>query len=65
VLEDVAKNIDRGVGVQVLRGFSIQSYSKEDQIIAFLGINSWIGDERLNQGADRGFCHIKVCALFD
>ncbi|KAF7538363.1 hypothetical protein G7054_g2984 [Neopestalotiopsis clavispora] len=65
VLEDVAKNIYHGVGLQVLRGFPIQSHSKEDQIIAFLGINSWIGDERLNQGADRGLCHIKSISHID
>ncbi|KAH8203492.1 hypothetical protein TruAng_002363 [Truncatella angustata] len=65
VLQELAHNIYHGVGVQVLRGFPIQSYSKEDQIIAFLGINSWVGDERLNQGADRGLCHIKSITHID
>ncbi|ETS86534.1 hypothetical protein PFICI_00362 [Pestalotiopsis fici W106-1] len=65
VLEELAQNIYNGVGVQVLRGFPVQSYSKEDQIIAFIGINSWTGNERLNQGADRGLCHIKSISHID
>lgn len=60
VLRQLANNIYNGVGVQILRGFPITKYSKPDQNIAFLGINAWIGDQRLNQGASRGLCHIKV-----
>jgi hypothetical protein len=60
LLRRLAHNIYHGVGVQILRGFPVQSYSKEDQVIAFLGINAWIGDVRLDQGASRGLCHIKV-----
>lgn len=63
VLRTLAHNIYNGIGVQILRGFPIGKYEKEDQNIAFLGINSWIGDQRLNQGARRGLCHIKVRPL--
>ncbi|CAH0044607.1 unnamed protein product [Clonostachys solani] len=59
ILRQLSDNIYNGVGVQILRGFPIQRYDKEEQVIAFLGINSWIGDRRLNQGAGRGVCHIK------
>lgn len=60
VLRQLANNIYHGVGVQILRGFPITQYAKADQNMAFLGINTWIGDQRLDQGASRGLCHIKV-----
>jgi Taurine catabolism dioxygenase TauD, TfdA family len=60
VLRQLSHSLYHGVGVQILRGFPVQKYSKVDQVIAFVGINSWIGDRRLNQGAHRGICHIKV-----
>lgn len=60
MLRKLAHNIYHGTGIQILRGFPITRYNKEDQIIAFLGINSWIGDRRLNQGAERAITHIKV-----
>lgn len=59
-LRQIANNIYNGTGFQILRGFPVADYSKEDQMIAFLGINAWIGDQKLNQGADRAVCHIKV-----
>ncbi|KAF5014380.1 hypothetical protein F66182_14657, partial [Fusarium sp. NRRL 66182] len=62
VLRQLSHNIYHGVGVQILRGFPVSKYTKEDQIVAFLGINAWIGDRRLNQGANRGICHIKSIA---
>lgn len=60
VLRQLADNIYNGIGVQILRGIPIQRYDKEDQLAIFLGINAWIGDQRLDQGAGRGLCHIKV-----
>uniref|UniRef100_A0A8H7K4A2 TauD/TfdA-like domain-containing protein n=1 Tax=Bionectria ochroleuca TaxID=29856 RepID=A0A8H7K4A2_BIOOC len=65
ILRQLSDNIYKGVGVQILRGFPIQRYNKEEQVIAFLGINSWIGDRRLNQGAGRGVCHIKSITHLD
>lgn len=59
-LRDISRNIYEGTGVNLLRGFPIQNYAKEEQIIIFLGLNSWVGDQRLNQGTGRGICHIKV-----
>jgi hypothetical protein len=59
-LRDISKNLYRGTGVNLLRGFPIQNYNKEHQVIIFLGLNSWIGDERLSQGTGRGLVHIKV-----
>ncbi|KAH8649149.1 taurine catabolism dioxygenase family protein [Xylariales sp. PMI_506] len=64
-LRKLAENIYNGTGVQILRGFPIQKYEKEDQLIAFTGVNAWIGDERLNQGANRGICHIKSITHID
>ncbi|KAF5655315.1 taurine catabolism dioxygenase family [Fusarium sp. NRRL 25303] len=58
-LRALAENIYHGVGIQILRGFPIKNYSKEDQAQIFLGVNSWIGDRRLDQGAKRGIVHIK------
>jgi hypothetical protein len=60
VLRRLAENIYNGTGVQILRGFPIQDYNKEDRVLVFLGINSWIGDRRLDQGARKGIVHIKV-----
>lgn len=60
ILRGVSYEIYNGIGVQILRGFPVQRYDKTDQIIAFLGINAWVGDRRLNQGADRAICHIKI-----
>jgi hypothetical protein len=64
VLRDVSKNLYQGTGVNVLRGFPIQKYEKEDQNIVFLGINAWVANERLCQGIGRGICHIKVCPCY-
>jgi hypothetical protein len=65
ILREMAENIYNGVGVQILRGFPVEKYDKQDQLIAFLGINAWIGDQRLNQGARRGLCHIKSITHID
>lgn len=64
MLRGISDEIYNGIGVQILRGFPVQKYDKTDQIIAFLGINAWVGDRRLNQGADRAICHIKVCIKY-
>ncbi|KAJ0274657.1 hypothetical protein CBS470a_011668 [Colletotrichum nupharicola] len=60
MLRGISNEIYNSIGVQILRGFPVQKYNKTDQIIAFLGINAWVGDRRLNQGADRAICHIKM-----
>lgn len=60
LLRSLAHNIYKGTGLGLLRGFPIQDYGKEEQIRIFLGINAWVGDERLSQGIGRGVCHIKV-----
>jgi hypothetical protein len=60
-LRDISKNIYDGTGLGLLRGFPIQNYGKRDQIVIFLGLSAWIGDQRLAQGIGRGLCHIKVC----
>ncbi|KAF4626885.1 hypothetical protein G7Y89_g11270 [Cudoniella acicularis] len=49
-LRQLSENIYNGTGVNLLRGFPIQNYSKEHQATIFLGLNSWIGDQRLSQG---------------
>ncbi|KAJ3135562.1 hypothetical protein HK100_002615 [Physocladia obscura] len=38
-----------GLGFLQIRGFKIDDYSKEDAIIAYAGLASYIGDKRLNQ----------------
>ncbi|TVY26050.1 Taurine hydroxylase-like protein, partial [Lachnellula hyalina] len=58
-LRGIAKNLYQGTGLNLLRGFPIQKYEKEEQIIIFLGINAWVADTRLDQGIGRGICHIK------
>ncbi|EFX00080.1 taurine catabolism dioxygenase family protein [Grosmannia clavigera kw1407] len=65
LLRGVAHNIYKGTGLNLLRGFPIQNYDKEEQIRIFLGINSWVGDERLSQGIGRGVCHIKSITHLD
>ncbi|KAI8305329.1 hypothetical protein K4K61_005391 [Colletotrichum sp. SAR11_59] len=65
MLRGISNEIYNGIGVQILRGFPVQKYDKTDQIIAFLGINAWVGDLRLNQGADRAICHIKSISHLD
>ncbi|TVY37215.1 Taurine hydroxylase-like protein [Lachnellula subtilissima] len=58
-LRGIAKNLYQGTGLNLLRGFPIQKYEKEEQIIIFLGLNAWVADTRLDQGIGRGICHIK------
>ncbi|TVY50738.1 Taurine hydroxylase-like protein SAT17 [Lachnellula cervina] len=58
-LRGIAKNLYQGTGLNLLRGFPIQKYDKEEQVIIFLGINAWVADTRLDQGIGRGICHIK------
>ncbi|KAM0330682.1 hypothetical protein ACHAQA_003634 [Verticillium albo-atrum] len=65
VLRRLAVNIYDGLGVQVLRGFPVQAYDKKDQVLVFLGVNSWIADQRLDQGAKRGIVHIKSIIQVD
>lgn len=62
-LRNIAENLYHGTGVNLLRGFPIQKYDKEAQVIIFLGLNSWIGDQRLGQGTGRGLVHIKVGSI--
>ncbi|VUC27854.1 unnamed protein product [Clonostachys rosea] len=49
--------------IKILSEDEINEIDSAIKVIAFLGINAWIGDRRLNQGAGRGVCHIKVSRL--
>jgi hypothetical protein len=62
-MREISNNLYKGTGVNLLLSFPIQNYNKEHQVIVFLGLNSWIGDERLSQGTGRGLVHIKITAF--
>ncbi|KAI8808193.1 putative TfdA family oxidoreductase [Cladochytrium replicatum] len=58
-IDSWADQILNGVGFFQLRGFNIDDYTKEDAILIYTGLASYIGEKRLNQG--RGiFAHIKA-----
>lgn len=64
VLRGISKNLYKGTGMGLLQGFPIQSYSKEQQIIIFLVLNPWIGDQYLSQGIDYNLIYIKIRLFF-
>ncbi|KAI0505153.1 Clavaminate synthase-like protein [Xylaria bambusicola] len=50
-LRDCAVNIHRGSGICVVRGLAPEKHSAEDNTIIFLGLASYIGDQRGMQNA--------------
>lgn len=60
VLRGISKNLYQGTGLNLVRGFPIKNYDREQQIMIFLGLNAWVADTRLDQGIGRGIVHIKV-----
>ncbi|KII87271.1 hypothetical protein PLICRDRAFT_177042 [Plicaturopsis crispa FD-325 SS-3] len=58
-LEKTIVQVERGLGFRILRGFPIEKYSREEQIIIFLGVSSHVGEKRLNQQQNRGIHHLK------
>ncbi|EXJ79036.1 hypothetical protein A1O3_08537 [Capronia epimyces CBS 606.96] len=64
-LRAIGKNLYQGTGITLLRGFPIQKYNREEQVLIFLGLNSWVADTRLDQGIGRGICHIKSIKHLD
>jgi hypothetical protein len=52
VLEDLSSCIYQGRGFFVLRGLSPASYSREDNVIIYLGISSYIAERRGRQNLD-------------
>ncbi|GME63457.1 taurine catabolism dioxygenase family protein [Neofusicoccum parvum] len=62
VLRNISHNIYHGTGINLLRGIPVEKYEKDELVIVCLGLNSWVGDQRLPQGIRRGLCHIKSIA---
>ncbi|KAI1326690.1 Clavaminate synthase-like protein [Xylariaceae sp. FL0255] len=60
VLFDLANDLHSGLGFFALRGLDPNKYSREDNILIFLGISSYIGEQRGKQD-DCGhiFAHIR------
>ncbi|KAI1204572.1 Clavaminate synthase-like protein [Annulohypoxylon truncatum] len=45
-LEQCALEVHRGIGLCIIRGLKPERYSVEDNIVLFLGLSSFIGDQR-------------------
>ncbi|KAN0064057.1 hypothetical protein ACQY0O_003667 [Thecaphora frezii] len=63
-LEQASEEIHNGIGLVVLRGFEPKQWKREEQIIVYAGIASYIGDERLRQQKDRAIVHLRDLTKF-
>ncbi|PYH97888.1 taurine catabolism dioxygenase family protein [Aspergillus ellipticus CBS 707.79] len=65
VLRQISHELYQGTGLYLLRGVPVEKYSPEDVVAICLGINAWVGDQRLPQGLNRGLCHIMSITHLD
>lgn len=49
-LEKAAQEINHGLGLRVLRGLPVDSWTRSEQLIVFAGISAYIGGRRIKQG---------------
>lgn len=67
VLSGIAKELHTGRGFSVLRGIPVDSYSREDVVIIYGGVSSYVGDLRGMQDSNGGvLAHIKdLSGIYD
>ena len=60
VLKELARELHTGRGFFVLRTIPVESYSREDVIVVYAGVSSYVGNSRGVQDRDGGvIAHIK------
>jgi len=59
VLEKQLDNLFNGLGFGVLRGFPVTKYERKKQIIAFMGIGSYFGNRKPQNGKGHVLGHVK------
>ncbi|KAJ2936625.1 hypothetical protein H1R20_g468, partial [Candolleomyces eurysporus] len=60
ILKDLSRELHTGRGFFVLRTIPVDSYSREDVIIVYAGVSSYVGNSRGVQDRDNGvIAHIK------
>lgn len=61
VLSGISRELHTGRGFSVLRGIPVASYSREDNVIIYAGVSSYVGELRGLQVADNDgvLAHIK------
>lgn len=63
-LGDLSREIHTGRGFSVVRGIPVDSYSREDNVIIYAGVSSYIGSSRALQDANGGvLSHIEDLTL--
>jgi hypothetical protein len=49
-LEKARQEINHGLGLRVLRGLPVDSWTRARQLVVFAGISAYIGGRRIKQG---------------
>ncbi|KAF7967852.1 hypothetical protein HWV62_32900 [Athelia sp. TMB] len=67
ILAGIARELHSGRGFSVVRGIPVDSYSREEVVIIYAGVSSYIGEKRGLQDTDGAvLAHIKdLTALYD
>ncbi|KAF7967898.1 hypothetical protein HWV62_32812 [Athelia sp. TMB] len=67
ILAGIARELHSGRGFSVVRGIPVASYSREDVVIIYAGVSSYVGEKRGLQHHDGAvLAHIKdLTALYD
>ncbi|KAF7967849.1 hypothetical protein HWV62_32894 [Athelia sp. TMB] len=66
-LSGIARELHSGRGFSVVRGIPVDSYSREEVVIIYAGVSSYVGEKRGLQDANGGvLAHIKdLSAIYD
>jgi hypothetical protein len=59
VIEKQRDNLFHGVGFGLLRGFPIDNYDRKEQAVVFMGIGSYIGSRKPQNGKGHVLGHVK------
>lgn len=64
ILSGIAKELHTGRGFSVLRGIPVDSYSREEVVIIYAGVSSYVGNLRGMQDSNGGvLSHIKDLSI--
>lgn len=64
LLRKASDTVHNGIGLQVLRGLDPDQWNREEQIIVYAGIASYIGETRLAQHQDKALIHLRDLTKF-
>lgn len=59
VIKDQLQGLFNGLGFSLLRGFPVEKYERKDQAIAFMGIGTYIGQFKPQNGKGHILGHVK------